>query len=1307
MSAISQYLRSDHQAVELLEILQLPVNALLGVSAEASTALTNIGIDTVFDLGASWIFDNASATTEVGQLNGLAGSLGLTSSNLLKSSAQFENAVEIPELALEFLDGLSDDQATAISSALDVFTIRDFAQWPPRLAAHKMVSDAAGTTTLEEDQGEVLRPRLGEYPTERVYYKSLTMLQFADEAPRGPIEGPISLIPAVNQHVGFGKPAVGALLTYSQSWHARGVTLGHMLHSLALAPGEATRIAVVDWSRRTSATTSESIAETEQLDSATDHVRAISEVQNAVAEELQEGESQSSGWAHSSSSSEADASSSGWLSGVLGAGGGSDSEGSQESTSRSAAVSTSWSQGSRSISAEMSQNVNDRTEQHANSVRNRRATAVREVSQSEHEAVSTRIVANYNHMHALTIQYYEVVQVYQVAAQLHQAHRCIFVPFELLDFGAQDSMDIVNRFRGSLVRSALTPRIRDLLIDSTTMVAITPARRSGFVRRDFNESLDSATVLASAEAGRDDPADAKTATHAGGTHIDFRSAVASHNRDAILRIASVIKRSPLRPGSKDIHLPDETELLGISFDGLDVSTVRIDRPGVSVEANTFSVMGNEGRIDVPSGVRLSEIEDINVGKTEGAAATGYMQLHCAYRGRAFTSESMFLDLREGTAPQKVATLQTDESDRQRELVAHLQENRTHYSQAIFRSLDSATVVMLLSPFTWNGKALVDQVEPHPVSVAGNYLVFRAPIEQDESSGVMEDGDNLAWGDVLKKHGIDFGVSNGRLIPIPTAGVFAEAVLGRSNSAEKLDITRFWNWKDSPIPLEPPEIAPVGLGSRATAENLTPGQLSSPVLNIVNPTSLPDPAGLSASLGALANANLFRDMSGLAGTQSLTESAIRETLAAAGQAGQLASTNLQTEAQKQVAFGQIAADIAKAAMGIPPTGSTDGISADGARINHGRDLDERGLSGGMAGGGGGSGASGSASGSSGGRDSTKPGSGNATMASPLSSREAAFADQGALGFSPGGLGALSRLVTDGILQPASLTVPNGEGLQRLLGDIRSALELEFTPEDVGGLQVRRQMLRELFGKVPPGSADQLGARLGDEPTQDELSQLFHSRLATPTRVEMLAILEEVAKEVVAEGVAPVPRAPLVFPSRPLPPSFDTQLDAVLTELEAVLNAGSDSRKTRLLCWINKLRDPSADDRMIEWETICDRVSHAASPFSTACLVKGIFTTEQDMKKHIHNMQDVESANSKLKFMTHVKSQLVMTNQFADGPSQLNSLKTMHDEITKTVHVLENMATNHPISGGAAPDYYLAIRAWIKGQQANTRSPYSCM
>lgn len=58
---------------------------------------------------------------------------------------------------------------------------------------------------------------------------------------------PLDLAAPTAGDAGFKKVAFGALLTYSQSWFSQGVTLGQLLHSVALAPGESTRIAVVDW----------------------------------------------------------------------------------------------------------------------------------------------------------------------------------------------------------------------------------------------------------------------------------------------------------------------------------------------------------------------------------------------------------------------------------------------------------------------------------------------------------------------------------------------------------------------------------------------------------------------------------------------------------------------------------------------------------------------------------------------------------------------------------------------------------------------------------------------------------------------------------------------------------------------------------------------------------------------------------------------------------------------------------------------------------------------------------------------------
>ena len=53
--------------------------------------------------------------------------------------------------------------------------------------------------------------------------------------------------------------------------------------------------------------------------------------------------------------------------------------------------------------------------------------------------------------------------------------------------------------------------------------------------------------------------------------------------------------------------------------------------------------------------------------------------------------------------------------------------------------------------------------------------------------------SAAW---KARRGITLGQTRADLVPLSSGGVFAEAVPGRSNSAETLDMTRFRNCQDS-------------------------------------------------------------------------------------------------------------------------------------------------------------------------------------------------------------------------------------------------------------------------------------------------------------------------------------------------------------------------------------------------------------------------------------------------------------------------------------------------------------------------------
>ena len=87
-----------------------------------------------------------------------------------------------------------------------------------------------------------------------------------------------------------------ALLSYTQSWYTLGSLARPAAALLALAPGESTRIAVIDWRRRTRAQTGEAVTEAEALtNSLVRHTRSLAEVTDAVSNEVQTGWARSEG----------------------------------------------------------------------------------------------------------------------------------------------------------------------------------------------------------------------------------------------------------------------------------------------------------------------------------------------------------------------------------------------------------------------------------------------------------------------------------------------------------------------------------------------------------------------------------------------------------------------------------------------------------------------------------------------------------------------------------------------------------------------------------------------------------------------------------------------------------------------------------------------------------------------------------------------------------------------------------------------------------------------------------------------------
>lgn len=900
----SDLLKTEFQSLPLAETLQKPPGVLLGVSNEAQAALAALGIGSVFDLALARVFEAADQLNDAAENPGNPlNRFGAPVRDMVRSG--LPGSLKIADFRFQPVDilaGIADP--AALKAALGVLTVRDLAVYPPYRAAKDILNQVFFPDRLlgfDPEAPADLVPKSGEFPTERVQYTVLLLdeIRRPDSAPplidlASAAFAPVDVTAVASPSFGFTTLGLGALLTLNQSWFMQGVTLGHLLHSMALAPGESTRIAVVDWSRKSSAGQTEQVSETEALSQDTSRNRSISEVTEAVAQETQEGFSSTK----SQSTTKQGGVSGGFIGGAFGIG----ASASAAKTTASA-ESYSTTSGSRQVGASTLQQASDRTHQNAHATRTRRASVVREVSQSEHESVSTRVITNYNHMHALTVQYYEVLQVYRVETAVARCDRVVFVPFKLIDFS---NVDLLRRFRGALIDAALSPAIADALLNFDTL-ELAPERLAVFPHLGGTIADAISKPRVKIEAARLARRDDTGTTGDPGEPPDVEPPpkppkpprpplpddVAENLWGAASKLSAFFKTPTVRRNSQSLFVP---------------SDVRVEEGAIQSTARAlklvFILRDGTRIVDLSASIALAEVDRIAISGSDAAAdvaATGVLAL--SRNGIVFPLELPTVTVAKGSAETKLIDVRAAGADVN--LIQHLNDNPLYYSQAVLRNLDAAMIAGLLSAYsvTLNGQSvpLVQAAEPRPLRIVGNYLAFK--INADPARDVE-------WRTFMANRGIAIGQAKVDVVPLSSGGIFAEAVLGRFNCAEKLDLTRFWNWQDSPIPIQPSDIAAIQTGTRAQTENLTPGAFSAPIVNITPPAALPDPVGLAGALTAIQNGNMFRDMSGLADTIKLAQSAITASAAGATAAGSQATDSLKASLTADVERRKIKADVDK-------------------------------------------------------------------------------------------------------------------------------------------------------------------------------------------------------------------------------------------------------------------------------------------------------------------------------------------------------------------------------------------------------------
>ncbi|MGN6871242.1 MAG: papain-like cysteine protease family protein [Solirubrobacteraceae bacterium] len=713
--------------------------------------------------------------------------------------------------------------------------------------------------------------------------------------------------------------AHGHLLHFKSEWIADGYSLGDVLYSLPLAPGQKKQIVVFDWERRESAANVQSVEYEESLYNSLGRDRDIFEITRGAIEEHSRGRS-------SATTASASAGIGGFIGGALfgvsGGAGHSQSTASQDSL--------------RKTSASDLQRIRDRITQSANSVRSQRSTVIQTVAQGERFEISSESVANYNHCHAITIQYFEVLRHFKVRQRFVEARECVFVPLLMSRF----DLDKALRWRESLEPGLLDNRLRGAFeaanrvksrwaesnfptgtFASERILNASGAFKIRFVlRRPADKVIeaddtDRPIVVGGALVGYhkkkiediDAGAWASLQPFLGSTTPrDFydRYLRNSTNKDEAFHRQLGQKIAEAFVQSLTFTVADETgaEIAAMNFDA--TLTSRYRREGVLNVTVRFAGRTTFGRdkisyVKIRSGPTNTLPDNSSV-----VIESGFIR----YKSRHF--EGFLCNFREinddlvgsdsatlyaGPTAEELRDPRRDDVAMLNRLLDHLNDNLEPYHREIWRKLTSDRRFLLLDGIVMPpaskgaGRSLASLVENELIGIVGNSLVF--PVAR---------GLNLDPNFSLKESLSDYyrvSETEPISISVPTKGVYAEAMMGKCNSCEEKDETRFWRWEESPIPDSPTPILPIDTASRrADPGSLQPAPLANPIVNIQNAPGAPDPPGLGATHGLLGKSDVFGDITGLSQNQINALESLKASLEATKAFGQEAA---KIETQKMM------------------------------------------------------------------------------------------------------------------------------------------------------------------------------------------------------------------------------------------------------------------------------------------------------------------------------------------------------------------------------------------------------------------------
>jgi hypothetical protein len=727
-----------------------------------------------------------------------------------------------------------------------------------------------------------------------------------------------------------GTLGIGYVLWMSQRWTFQGLGLGNLVYSLPLAPGEQQLIAIYE--RVDTATVQESEFFTEE-ETEVQSARADTSTHatfNSAFNEAVNGGSSFSTQANSSSW----AAGGGFSIGIFSAGGG----GGGGSTSASGS-SSQWLQGQRDTTQQAAQTTHSAAENQAAARRSAMHTSMSMASASESESATTKVITNHNHTRALTLQYWEVQRLYDVATAIDGLTLTCLVPMQVVRFlpagqpltladtgWVASRGGVMNRYASVIkhadVLARTLPRRFQYGLSLLQQFAADPTAEVEPFGGAAEDVL-SITLTGSFVPSEDVyvAAVTKRNTRIGPVRLTNTATIPADtfaSRDELIAYLTSVRQGPPVSLSGSLALPPDlnrSDVVGFEFRRAfrPVSYVLLSPELATLR--TFTAIfpdsakpSAEGLLQA-AGLATQAMARATVRLTPGDQESGlggpllnHFQAAIQEaslnggpqppsRGETYANESLN-GVELPAQPYPVPAVQVGPVLRYNQILEiekmaqHVVSNTILYSRALWSSMSPDERAILLEPYTIGVPAdgiadqsqmvpLLNCVENRVLGFFGNSMIMPFMIPQAVAEQMNIDPAQLQ-SSLLAFQQQGFTPPHST-IALPTPGVLGEAVLGHCQSAEKIDLTRFWNWADAPADTAP-GIAPVSLptSTPSIAGSLTaPNALTNlpPLINNVLTPPTPDTALLQAlSKSAASQQDFSPDFTGAKELASLVTTA---------------------------------------------------------------------------------------------------------------------------------------------------------------------------------------------------------------------------------------------------------------------------------------------------------------------------------------------------------------------------------------------------------------------------------------------------